>query len=397
MTAKEILDLKQERATLTASIRGIMDQYKDAAIPADKTEELAKCEARFDEINNSIIREEKQLERERAIGETSNKTAPATDRSVEIRNAFINHMRDGNANTFAVYNALQQSHPSQAGYLVAPEQFVSELIKGIDDTVFMRQKAKVLPALQGAQSLGYPTRTARMGAAVWGTEIAAPTADSTLAFGKREFKPNPATAEILISNTLIRNAANTDGIIRDEMAYVFGALQENAFMTGNGAGRPLGVFIASDDGIGTARDVSTGNTATEIKFDGLMEAKYAVKGQYQGAAEWIFHRDAVKKIAKLKDSDGQYIWQPSVVMNTPDMLLGKPVNQSEYAPNTFTTGLYVGLYGDLKYYWICDSLAMEIKVLAELYARTNQIDYIARIETDGAPVLAEAFARVKLA
>jgi HK97 family phage major capsid protein len=157
------------------------------------------------------------------------------------------------------------------------------------------------------------------------------------------------------------------------------------------------VFTASDDGIGTARDVSTGNTATEIKFDGLMEAKYAVKGQYQGAAEWIFHRDAVKKIAKLKDSDGQYIWQPSVVMGTPDMLLGRPVNQSEYAPNTFTTGLYVGLYGDLKYYWICDSLNVEIQVLAELYARTNQIDYIARVEMDAAPILAEAFARVKLA
>lgn len=396
MTAKNIIENRQERATLTASIRALMTEFENTAMPADKSDELAKMEARFDEINNSIIREEKQLERERTIGEVSEKKAPA-DKSAETRTAFINHMRDGNANSFAVYNALQQTHPSQAGYLVAPEQFVSELIKGIDDAVFMRQKAKVLPALQNAQSLGYPTRTARMGAAVWGTEIAAPTADSTLAFGKREFKPNPATAEILISKTLIRNAANTDGIIRDEMAYVFGALQENAFMTGTGAGRPLGVFIASDDGIGTARDVSTGNTATEIKFDGLMEAKYAVKGQYQGAAEWVFHRDAVKKIAKLKDSDGQYIWQPSVIMNTPDMLLGKPVNQSEYAPSTFTTGLYVGLYGDLKYYWICDSLNMEIQVLAELYARTNQIDYIARIETDGAPVLAEAFARVKLA
>ena len=70
---------------------------------------------------------------------------------------------------------------------------------------------------------------------------------------------------------------------------------------------------------------------------------------------------------------------------------------SEFAPNTFTNGLYVGLYGDLKYYWICDSLNMEIQVLAELYARTNQIDYISRIETDGAPVLSEAFARVTLA
>jgi HK97 family phage major capsid protein len=128
-----------------------------------------------------------------------------------------------------------------------------------------------------------------------------------------------------------------------------------------------------------------------------MEAKYAIKEQYRRQAEWIFHRDGIKKIAKLKDSNGQYIWQPSVQQGAPDILLGNVVNESEYAPNTFTTGLYVGLFGDLKQYWICDSLAMEIQVLVELYARYNQLDYITRIETDGAPVLPNAFSRVKLA
>jgi HK97 family phage major capsid protein len=235
-----------------------------------------------------------------------------------------------------------------------------------------------------------------MAAAVWGTEIAAPTADTQLAFGKREFIAKPATAEILLSNTLIRNAPNSEGIVMDELAWAFAELMEIAYMTGTGVGQPLGLFTASADGITTARDVSTGNTATEMKFDGLMETKYSIKQQYQAKCEWIFNRLAVKQIAKLKDSDGQYIWQPSVVMGTPDMILGKPVNMTEYAPSTFTTGQYVGLYGNLDSYWICDSLTMQIQVLMELYARTNQTDYIGRIETDGMPVLAEAFARVKL-
>ena len=167
-------------------------------------------------------------------------------------------------------------------------------------------------------------------------------------------------------------------------------------MNGNGAGQPLGLFVASADGINTDRDVSSGNTATEMKFDGLMEAKYSIKDQYQANCEWIFNRAGVKQLAKLKNSDGQYIWQASVVLGTPDLLLGRPVNSSEFAPSTFTSGQYVGLYGDLKYYWICDSLSVEIQVLTELYARQNQIDYISRLETDGAPVLSEAFARVKL-
>jgi HK97 family phage major capsid protein len=399
MNGKKLIELKQERATVTASIRAMMDEFKDQQIPAEKQEEMTKLENRFDEINGLILKEEKQLNRERIIGEQQNDDIPVQARGQvdEMQSAFSDYIKTGSKKSFEVYNALQQDNPTQAGYLVAPEQFVSELISELADNTFMRQKARVLPPLKGAQSLGYPTRTAAMSSFAWGTEIQAPTADSTLAYGKREFKPRAGVSEILISKTLIRNVSNADALVRAEIAEEVAKNLETAYMTGTGADCPLGLFVASDDGIPTSRDVSTGNTVTEIKFDGLIEAKYSVKDQYQSNCEWIFNRLAIKQLAKLKNSDGQYIWQSSVVLGTPDMLLGKPVNSSEYAPSTFTTGLYVGLYGDLKRYWIVDSLAMEIQALFELYARTNQVDYITRIETDGAPVLSAAFARVKLA
>jgi len=397
MNATKIIEMKQERATLTTQIRALMDEHSGQEMPGEKKEELAKMEARFDTLNGSIVTEEKQLQRERIIGEAQNKQEDQSrNKPDEAQMAFCDYLVNGTQEAYQVYNALQQSNPTQAGYLVAPEQFVSELIKELADNTFMRQKARVLPPLKGAQSLGYPQRTAGMSSFAWGTEIQAPTADTSLAFGKREFKPRPGTSEILISKTLIRNVSNADGLIREEIAEEVGAELETAYMTGDGASSPLGLFIPSVDGIPTTRDVSTGNTATEIKFDGLIEAKYAVKDKYQAGCEWVFNRLAIKNLAKLKNSDGQYIWQASVVLGTPDMLLGKPVNSSEYAPSTFTTGLYVGVYGNLKYYWIVDSLAMEIQALMELYARTNQVDYISRIETDGAPVMPAAFSRVKL-
>jgi len=105
----------------------------------------------------------------------------------------------------------------------------------------------------------------------------------------------------------------------------------------------------------------------------------------------------MKNITKLKDGEGQYIWRESVRVGEPDRLLGQPVMMSEYAPNTFTTGLYVGLLGDFSFYWIADSLSMQIQRLVELYAGNNQIGFIGRQETDGMPVLEEAFARVTLA
>lgn len=396
MNGKKLLELKQELASVSGQIREIIDNHENKEIDAIKKDELSKLEDKFDSLSDKISAEEKQLLRERMLGEKE-PTAPKTNKEEEIQSAFKNFLRSGDAQSLKVYNALQQDNPTQAGYLVAPQKFVSELIAELDNVLFFRSIAKVLPALSGAQSLGYPKRTARANTAAWGTEISAPTADTALAFGKKEFKPNPATAEILVSNTLIKNAPNVDGIVRSELAYNFGTLLETAYMTGDGANKPLGVFTASNDGISTARDVSTGNTATEIKFDGLIEAKYKLTEQYMRNLNWVFHRDAVKMIAKIKDGDGQYIWQPSVTAGQPDLLLGIPVKMSEYAPNTFSTGLYVGLLGDFSNYWIVDSMDMEIRVLNELYARTNQVDYIGRLSTDGLPVVEQAFARVKLA
>lgn len=393
----KLFELTQDRAVLTADIRAMMDKHEGAEMNAEDKGILNKMENDFDALNARIASEQKQLERERLMGEKISDASDAVDsKTADLLGAFRNVLASGKPQDIQIYAALQQDNPTQAGYLVAPEKFVSELIKELADATFMRQKARVLPPLRNAQSLGYPTRTAGMSSFAWGTELQAPAADATLAFGKREFKPRPGTSEILVSKTLARNVSNIDALIRAEIAEEAGAELEKSYMVGLGVNSPLGLFVADVDGINTDRDVSTGNTATEVKVDGLIEAKYLVKDKYQAACEWIFHRTIIKQIAKLKNSDGQYIWQPSVIMGTPDLLLGKPVNMTEFAPNTAASGLYVGLYGALKNYWIVDALGMEIQVLSELYARTNQIDYLCRIETDGAPIIPAAFSRVKL-
>ena len=69
---------------------------------------------------------------------------------------------------------------------------------------------------------------------------------------------------------------------------------------------------------------------------------------------------------------------------------------SEFVPNTFTDGNYVGVLGDFSFYWIAEALDMTVQTLEELYARTNQIGYIGRREIDGQPVLEEAFVRIKV-
>lgn len=397
MKGEKLLQAKQDRATNILSIRSLMDEFEGKEMPAEKKTELENMEKEFGTLNESIIKEEAQLKRERLAGEAhENEGTPASDEEKNARELFGDYLRNCDDASMAAYRAIQQDDPTQAGYLVAPEKFVAEVIQDMDDLLFIRKLARKF-TLKKAKSLGFPKRTARMSTFAWGTEISAPTADSSLAFGKREFIAKPATGGILASKTLVRNSAiGIDAYIRKEMAYDFATGHEAAFMTGNAAGQPLGLFTASDDGISTSRDFSTGNTATGIKIDGLLEAKYGIKQQHAVNLQWIFHRNAVKQVAKLKDSDGQYVWQPSVQLGQPDRLLSYPVNMSENAPKTFETGKYVGILGNFSFYWIVDSLAMEIQALVELYALSNQIYYIGRMETDGMPVLEEAFARVKL-
>jgi len=291
--------------------------------------------------------------------------------------------------------ALQMGNGPDGGYLVAPVKWMDKLIQKKDDAVFIRQWA-TKETISGAHSLGYPSLETDVSDSDWTSEIATGSLDSSLAFGSREFKTNPLAKRVKISKTAMRNSTIEEKVL-SRLAYKFAITEENAFLTGSGHNRPLGVFTANSDGISTGRDVSTGNTTTAIGADNLFRCKYALKGQYHPNARWVFHRDAVLAIQLLKDSNNQYLWQPGLQAGVPDRILGIPFHMSEYAPNTFTSGLYVGILGDFSQYYIADSLDMEIQRLTELYAENNQVGFIGRAETDGMPVLEEAFVRVTLA
>lgn len=316
--------------------------------------------------------------------------------SPAYRQAFRYWMADGAQIAPEHVRALQADNETLGGNLYAPLQLVDRILQAVDNAVYMRQWATVIPVTDG-ESLGVPTLDTDPADPAWTSEIGAVSEDSSMAFGRRELSPNLLTKLVKISRKLLRKAPNAEDLVVQRLAYKFGVAFESNLLTGNGAKQPLGVFTASSDGISTGRDVSTGNTTTSIQFDGLIEAKYTLKSQYWPMARWLFHRDGMKQIAKLKDGDGQYIWRESTRASEPDRVLGLPARMSEYAPNTFTSGNYVGILGDFSYVWIADSLALEFQRLMELYAGNNQVGLIGRLESDGMPVLEEAFVRVKLA
>lgn len=407
-----IQELRQRRAKLVADARAILNTA-DAAKRELSAEESANYDALMKQVTDlgddigrrerleAIETEQRQSAHEPMRQPIGTPGAPALDsRATDQYRAAYRHWLAGGADVLnaAESRALQADNGTLGGYLIPPMQFVKDLIAAKDNAVFIRRLATV-QTVTSSDSLGAPSLDTDPADADWTSEIGTRQEDSSMAFGRREMKPQLIAKLVKVSEKLLNRVPNAEQVVRDRLAYKFGITEEKAFMTGTGASKPLGVFTASADGVTTARDYSTDNTTTTITFDNLKGVKYSLKGAYHPNASWVFHRDAVAMISKLKDGDGQYIWQSDVKAGEPDRILGFPVYMSEYAPNTFTTGLYVGILGDFKAgYWIADyAEGYRTKRLVELYAATGQIGILGEQYVDGAPVLAEAFARVKLA
>lgn len=422
----QALELRRERAGLVAQAREILDA-------ADReTRELTQDEqTRYEQLMQRVTTMAGDIERREHLERLELETASTLERNTQeqpgdgrntglifesrglagrtleanpawrallatARPEYLSAWRSWLTNGSGEIRALQVDSDTAGGFLLAPITFVDRLIRAVDNAVYIRQWANVM-AVPTSEGLGAPSLENDPADPTWTAELAIGSEDATMSFGRRELHPHPLAKYIKVSNTMLRKVPSAEALVIQRLGYKFGVTAENAYLNGSGAGQPLGVFTASNDGIGTTRDVSTGNTDTSIQFDGLIEAKYKLAQQYWSNARWLFHADAVKQIAKLKDGNGQYIWRESVRVGEPDRILNLPVFMSAYVPNTFTTAQYVGILGDWSYYWIADALDMTMQRLVELYAATNQTGFIGRLETDGMPVLAEAFARVKLA
>lgn len=403
---KSIVELRAERATLINENRALVD-LAEKEKREFTSEESKAFDARLKDgeaLRGKYEAMERQAEAERSIAETAAEAAEDTrgatelgtdqEKRLAVFEAYLR--RDIKGLSAEEYRALQADIDVSGGFSV-PQQMVATLIKFKDDMLFVRQHANVVPVTTG-DSLGAVSLDADPEDGTWTAEIGDADEDTQMAFGGRELDPHQLTKLLKVSQKLIRTSAlDITTLVPERLAYKFGVTEEKNFLTGDGAGKPLGVFTASASGISTGRDVSTGNTSTAIAADGLIEAKYNQKGQYWALMRWLFHRDALKNIQKLKDGEGQYIWQPGLQGGQPDLLLNMPFDMSEFAPNTFTASQYVGILADWSQYMIAELQGFTLQVLMELYATTGQVGYLAREWVDGMPVLEEAFTRVKLA
>lgn len=301
---------------------------------------------------------------------------------------------------------IQTGDDVRAGYFVIPEQMTAEILKNVDDDVFIQQWARVT-YLRKARSAGMRRRTAKANSFNWGAELSDATdnLENTLAYGKRVLMPHYLTGAFRISRDLLEmSEINIEQEVISEMMIDLREFLEVAYFLGSGVQRPLGLLVASADGISTGRDISFGTTATTYGFNTLIKAKYTMKDKYlRNGAFLVMHPDRVADLAMLRDDSGAtvntgtYLWVPSRTAGEPDVACGIPIRQSYFMPNATGSGSYFGLLGDFSYYRIVIGMELEMQLLKEMRARTNENEYLFRMKVDAAPVLEEAFLRLKFA
>lgn len=392
----KILELREKRAKAWDAAKQFLDAKRGADGMLSEEDTAAYDKMEQDVMN--LGKEIERLERQAAIDaelskptsvpltgkpgaktgtEEKEKTGRASD---EYKGSFWNAMRV-KAPMPSVLNALQEGTDSEGGYLV-PDEFEKTLVEALEEENVFRTLAHVIKTSSGDRKIPV---VATKGSANWVDEEGA-YQESDDAFSQVSIGAYKLGTMIKISEELLADSVfDLEGYISKEFARRIGSREEESFFNGDGTGKPLGILAKT----GGAQVGVTAASATAITADEVIDLFYSLKTPYRKNAVWVLNDATVKQIRKLKDSTGQYLWQPSLVAGTPDTILGRPVVTSAYMPVAAASAKTIA-FGDFKYYWIADRQGRTFKKLSELYAANGQVGFLGTQRVDGKLILPEA-------
>lgn len=389
-----IIELREKRAKTWSAMETFLDSHRNEKGVLNMEDDVtySKMERDLDDLTNEIKRLERKDMIESELNKpvsnpitakpmTSDKEDEKTGRaSNAYKKSFWNVMRNKHSNA-QILNALQEGTDSEGGFLV-PDEFEHTLIQSLEEENIFRKLAHVITTSTGDRKIPV---VASKGSASWVDEEGTIN-DSDDAFTQVSIGAYKLGTLIKVSNELLNDSVfNLEAYISKEFGRRIGTKEEDAFFNGNGVGKPVGIFNAT----GGAQTGITTASATEIKADEIIDLFYSLKASYRKKAVWIVNDSTIKAIRKLKDANGNYLWQPALTSGTPDTLLGRPVYTSSYVP-TIAAGAKTIAFGDFSYYWIADRQGRNFKKLSELYAATDQTGFVATQRVDGKLILPEA-------
>ena len=385
-----ILELREKRNKAWEAAKAFLESHRTekGTLTAEDDATYTQMEQEINDLGKEIARLERQEALEAELNRPVNQPLtskpgsgrgeePKTGRaSDEYRKAMLDAFR---SNFKRVSNILQEGVDADGGYLV-PEEYDHRLIDTLSEENIMRRLATTITT-SGEHKINI---AATKPAASWIEEGGALTfGDAT--FSQILLDAHKLHVAIKVTEELLYdNAFNLEGYILDQFGKALANAEEDAFLNGDGTGKPLGLFAAKGGG------TVAGTLTAAIKSDDMLDLVYALKRPYRKTASFIMNDKTLASLRKLKDNNGAYIWQPSYQAGEPDRVLGYAVHTSAYAPEDAIA------FGDYKYYNIGDRGTRSFSELRELFAGNGMIGYVAKERVDGKLILPEAVQILKL-
>lgn len=281
----------------------------------------------------------------------------------EYSDAFAAHIRRGD-----VQASLNKGTDPEGGYLspVEWDRTITDKLKLVSP---MRQIASVQTISTGGFSKLYNLRGTASG---WVGEKAGRPETNTPTFGSMTFTPgeiyaNPAGTQQMLDDALIDLESWLAGEVQTEFAYQEGL----AFIAGDGTNKPAGFLTFATGGANAAKNplgaiqVKTAAAVAAVTSDELLELIYLLPSVLTAGARWVMNRTTEGAIRKLKDGQGNYLWQPTFVAGQPATIAGYAVTEMPGMPDMATGAMPIA-FGDFgRGYLIVDRAG--VRVLRDPY------------------------------
>lgn len=354
----------------------------------------ADFQAKLDAINAAMDRHQKEIEDAHTKLAASQMGAGGkTVKDSEYTSAFEAHMRKGD-----VQAALNKGAADEGGYLT-PSEWDRTITDKLRDESPMRQLAQV----QSTSKAGWKklfnlggTGSGWVGETDARPETATPTL-AELGFGHGEIYANPAATQQLLDDSEISIEAWLAGEVQAEFAEQEGA----AFINGNGVNKPAGILTYVTGGANAAKHpfgaipVVNSGAAADITSDSVLDLIYGLPKKYRQNARFLTNNLTIAKLRKLKDGQGNYLWQPSAQAGQPATLHGYGIAEDENMPDVAANALPI-MFGDYKRgYLIIDRVG--VRVLRDPYTKKPYILYYTTKRVGGGVQNPECLRALKVA
>lgn len=315
----------------------------------------------------------------------------------EVRQAaFSKYIRQGmgESNTMdeAERRSLSSTSDVDGGFLV-PTTFESEIITLAFNDAEIRPLCNVAPTGRDTVQLAALSKPV----VAWGTRNLAIDAQTLQAGGERIEIFDLKALTLIANNTLDDSLSDVWAEIRDMFSMAVAEAEDNAFSVGPGNAMPQG-FLA-DARVQTnfiPSGVAGGiNDGSNNGVDALITMLQSLKKAYRRNSTWALNSTTEGLVRQLKDSNGQYLWQPPVQPGNPAILLGRPLINPEDMPDVAANSFSIALGDFRKGYKIRDRSGLTVQRLSEKYADYDQTGFIIKKRLGGQVTLPEAFVLLK--